>query len=118
MKIKVGDQIFTEEHLMMVVLTDADKKNIANMEPDAFKYAQFPKNLDDQDFMRKWMSDFDLAATKQITTEITKTFLDNANMQKLLKLIKVMDEIEKLEEQPVELPHIKAVKPKKKAKRK
>ena len=50
MKIKVGDKIYDGEiEPIMVVLSEADKINIANMLPDATKYCHFPNNADMSD---------------------------------------------------------------------
>ena len=59
MKIKVGNTIYdSDEEPVMVILTEQDKKNIANMTPEATKYCGWP---DDQDWtpdaILKWMSD-------------------------------------------------------------
>lgn len=60
MKIKVGDQWFecAPGQPIMVVLAEQDKKNIANMHPDATRYAIF----EDDDGMtvedkHAWMAD-------------------------------------------------------------
>ena len=43
MKIKIGFKVYdSEEHAVMVVLSDKDKENIANMDADATRYAVFP----------------------------------------------------------------------------
>ena len=46
MKVKVGDRIYDSDlEPVMIILSDNDKKNIANMHPDATKYAVFPDNM-------------------------------------------------------------------------
>lgn len=50
MKVKIGDKIYDgDKEPVMVVLTDKDKTNIANMEPWATKYAQFPDSFPDEE---------------------------------------------------------------------
>lgn len=45
MKIKVGNEIFdAEKQPIMIILTQQDKNNIANMHPEAMSYACFPDN--------------------------------------------------------------------------
>ena len=44
MKIKVGDKEYdAKDQPIMVILTEKDKQNIANMRPEATKYCQFNK---------------------------------------------------------------------------
>ena len=56
MKVKVGNKVYDpEEEPVMVILTEQDKKNIANMLPDATKYAMFPDKMTEEEvkeFMR------------------------------------------------------------------
>ncbi len=55
MKVKVGNKIYDgEDAPVMVILSDADKRNIANMLPECTKYASFPYGSNDDD-MEKWM---------------------------------------------------------------
>lgn len=55
MKVKIGDRVYDgEEQPIMVVLTDADKANIANMAPECSKYAAFPEGMDEAE-VRLWM---------------------------------------------------------------
>lgn len=55
MKVKVGNKIYDgEREPVMVILTEADKKNIANMRPDATKYCQFPDEVC-ANSVSKWM---------------------------------------------------------------
>ena len=62
MKVKVGNKVYTgEDEPIMVILTEQDKKNIANMFPDATKYCSYPddeewKN-DDYKKIFDWMAD-------------------------------------------------------------
>ena len=58
MKIKVADSIFTAkpDQPIMVILEELDKQNIANMHPDATKYACFHKDeIMDVEEKKKWM---------------------------------------------------------------
>jgi len=60
MKVKVGDKIYDgEDELVMVILTDQDKVNIANMLPECDRYCVYvggPDGYSEQeviDWMRK-----------------------------------------------------------------
>jgi len=60
MKVKVGDTVYDgEKEPVMVILTDQDKKNIANMLPECSKYCMYPdtdENLaDDHKKIKEWM---------------------------------------------------------------
>ncbi len=58
MKIKVRGQIYdASETPIMVILTDKDKENIANMLPECTKYAQFADGTSVED-MANFMADF------------------------------------------------------------
>jgi len=56
MIVKVGNKIFnSEKEPIMIVLSEDDKKNIAQMIPDATKYCSFPDNMklnDIKNFMK------------------------------------------------------------------
>jgi hypothetical protein len=61
MKVKVGDKIYDgEKEPVMVILTDQDKKNIADMLPDAYRYCAYPGETqwikDDYKAIREWMA--------------------------------------------------------------
>lgn len=58
MKVKVGDTIYDgEEEPVMVILTEQDKKNIANMHDDAMRYCSYPEEaFNDHDDARQWMT--------------------------------------------------------------
>lgn len=57
MKVKIGDKIYDGQHVpVMVILSDTDKKNIANMLPECTKYAEFPDDSP-QDEIERWMKD-------------------------------------------------------------
>lgn len=56
MQVKIGDKMFdSKEQPIMVVLSEADKRNIMNMNDDAKKYASFPENFGTPEEMRAWM---------------------------------------------------------------
>jgi len=62
MKVKVGDKVYdSAEEPIMVILTDGDKKNIANMSPEATKYCSYPGEekwtKDDYKAIKEWMRD-------------------------------------------------------------
>jgi len=47
MKVKIGDKIYdSEDEPVMVILPEADKKNIGNMHFQATKYCAFPDDSD------------------------------------------------------------------------
>lgn len=55
MKVKVGEVIYDEEEQpIMVVLTDKDKENIANMAPGCTKYCAYP----DEGYAPKWVEEW------------------------------------------------------------
>jgi len=56
-KVKVhnGDRVYDSETLpIMIVLSEADKKNIANMDPGTTKYCSFPDGCDTH-VIKEWM---------------------------------------------------------------
>lgn len=56
MRVKIGDEWFdSHDEPMMVVLSDKDKRNIANMIPEADRYAQFPNDRFSSFDMLEWM---------------------------------------------------------------
>ena len=62
MKVKVGNKIYDgEQEPVMVILSEGDKKNIANMHPDATKYCIYPAEekwlKDDYKAIKDWMGD-------------------------------------------------------------
>ncbi len=58
MRIKAGDMVFgSEQQPIMVILTDKDKENIANMHPDCTKYAMFQDDWGTQQEMSDWMTE-------------------------------------------------------------
>lgn len=56
MKVKIGDQVYdSNEQPVLLILSDQDKENIANMHPDAHKYCVFPESVDEntvREFMK------------------------------------------------------------------
>lgn len=57
MKVKIGDTIYQgKDQPVMVVLTDKDKENIANMLPEATKYCEFPDSMT-EDEAQEWMAE-------------------------------------------------------------
>ena len=62
MKVKVGDRIYDgDKESVMVILTQNDRRNIANMSPGNTKYCCFPNVSEwmDDDFakLKAWMKD-------------------------------------------------------------
>lgn len=58
MKIKVGNRIYSgEDEPIMVVLTDKDKENIANMLPECTKYCEYDNETHTIKEIEKWMKD-------------------------------------------------------------
>ncbi len=58
MRVKIGNQWFecSPSQPIMIELTEADKRNISNMAPDATKYAQFDDGAPmSKDEMLSWM---------------------------------------------------------------
>jgi len=57
MKIKVGDKVYSSEaQPIMVILTDKDKQNIANMLPECPNYCEYPDGMDGDEVL-KWMDE-------------------------------------------------------------
>ena len=56
MKVKVGDTVYDGAVVpVMVILSDADKNNIANMLPECTKYASFPDGISEAE-IGVWMA--------------------------------------------------------------
>ena len=57
MKVKVGDKIYDGEDVpVMVILSDADKRNISNMFPECMKYCSYPSTGEWSDAqIEEWM---------------------------------------------------------------
>lgn len=56
MKVKVGDKVFDyREQPIMIILTDQDKENIANMPPDAYRYCLYPTEHCTEEEILEWM---------------------------------------------------------------
>lgn len=57
MKVKIGDVVYDAAiQPIMVIFSDADKQNIANMLPEATKYCSFPDTIPSEEII-KWMDD-------------------------------------------------------------
>ena len=58
MKVKIGNRIYDSEHeIIMIILSDADKKNIAEMHPDCEKYCSYPSDIYQPKFVEQWMKE-------------------------------------------------------------
>ena len=62
MKVKVGDTIYDAEDVpIMVILTEGDKKLIADMPEEATKYCSYPDDehwlANDYENIKNWMAD-------------------------------------------------------------
>ena len=62
MKVKVGDAVYDgNKEPVMVILTEQDKKNIANMHPEATRYCVYPTEErwkeDGHKAVKEWMND-------------------------------------------------------------
>ena len=57
MKVKIADKIYdSENEPIMIILSDADKKNISNMCPECTKYLSYPeKFFKNDDIVYAWM---------------------------------------------------------------
>jgi len=52
MKIKIKNKIYDgEKEPVMIILTEADKKNIANMHSHCFKYCVYPDGYTEEEIM-------------------------------------------------------------------
>lgn len=50
MKVKIGDKIYDpDQEPILLILTEEDKKNIAEMDPGANKFLMFPDNMTDEE---------------------------------------------------------------------
>lgn len=61
MKVKVGDEVYSDEdHPIMIILTDKDKENINNMAQGCNRYASAPDgSMGDADEFVEWMNDYE-----------------------------------------------------------
>lgn len=56
MLVVIGKEIYSADEMpVMLVLTKADKQNIANMADDAFCYCAYPQGRDEKE-IRAWMT--------------------------------------------------------------
>ena len=57
MKVKIGNEIYEANDVpVMVILSEKDKENIANMLPEATKYCAYPEGTD-RELIADWMED-------------------------------------------------------------
>jgi len=57
MKIKIKNEIYDgDDEPIMVILTNKDKENIANMDKECTRYCEHPDNLNEEE-MYKWMAE-------------------------------------------------------------
>ena len=57
MKVKIGNEIYDAVDVpVMVILSDSDKENIANMLPEATKYCAYPEGTN-RELITEWMED-------------------------------------------------------------
>ncbi len=55
MKVKIGNITYSSNDLpIMVVLSDADKHNITNMDDDCTQYCSYPESHDSEQ-IKQWM---------------------------------------------------------------
>ena len=55
MKVKIGDTTYDSNNQpIMLILSDRDKENIRKMDPEAMKYAEFPKGYTKEE-AEEWM---------------------------------------------------------------
>lgn len=72
MKIKLGGLIYDgKDQPIMVILTQEDKDNIANMAKEATKYCEYPENSWGKEAIRKWMAE--VPGTAHVTDEDDQT---------------------------------------------
>jgi hypothetical protein len=59
MKVKIGDKIYdSTKEPIMVILSNEDKQNISNMDPEQFKYCSFPESSGIQDVVNFMKGDY------------------------------------------------------------
>ena len=57
MRIKVRDETYDgEDEPVMVILTNKDKENIANMDKGCTKYCMYPDNMNEEEVL-EWMAE-------------------------------------------------------------
>ena len=60
MKVKIGDTVYdSKDDPIMIILTEQDKQNIANMLPEATKYCQYNDEMISIDRIMEWMENRD-----------------------------------------------------------
>ena len=61
MKVKVGNKVYDSgQEAIMVILTDKDKENIANMLPSCTKYCEYQEEQYTLEEIEEWMNDEDI----------------------------------------------------------
>lgn len=71
MKVKVGDRVYSYlKQPVMVVLAEQDKKNIANMPPEATRYCSYPTEGWTKEEILEWMKDDGVTAGKKTDRQI------------------------------------------------
>lgn len=56
MKVKVGDKIYDGKKVpVMIILTNGDKKNIANMHSECTRYCEYPEEKYTLKEIKAWM---------------------------------------------------------------
>ena len=57
MKVKIGDKIYSsDEEPIMLILNEEDRRDLANMAPDALAYCVYPKDKLTVEEIREFMS--------------------------------------------------------------
>lgn len=55
MKVKIGDTLYDSNQIpVMLVLSDEDKENLANMDPEANSFCSYPSGMN-ADAIHTWM---------------------------------------------------------------
>jgi hypothetical protein len=50
MKVKIGDKIYSSnDQPIMIILTEYNKKDIRNMNEDAYKYCEYPDTMSEEE---------------------------------------------------------------------
>ena len=57
MKVKIGNKVYdSEEEPIMIILEEYNKEHIRNMPDHAFRYCEYPDDIDYVE-IEKWMAD-------------------------------------------------------------
>jgi len=66
MQVKIGNKIFdSNDEPIMLILTDQDKRNVANMDPKAHHLASFPESMSREE-AEKFMDSGNYDLTKKV----------------------------------------------------